>query len=80
MARVATESQILEVHSTVAKSEIDYARWFISLRWIAVAVAATMSFVAVYVVEFLQYESWLPLLGVARYSPETVSWTRNAVS
>ncbi|MCZ6704962.1 MAG: ATP-binding protein, partial [Bacteroidetes bacterium] len=64
MASVATESQILEVHSTVAKGEIDYARWFISLRWIAVAVAATMSFVAVYVVEFLPHESWLPLIGV----------------
>ena len=64
MASVATESRVLEVHSSKAKDEIDYARWFISLRWIAVAVAATMSFVAVYVVEFLPYESWLPLIGV----------------
>lgn len=61
---VATESQILEVHATAANGATDYARWFISLRWIAVTVAAVMSFVAVFVVEFLPRESWLPLISV----------------
>ncbi len=64
MDSVATNHQILDVRTSEAKHEIDYARWFISLRWIAVTVAAAMSFVAVYVVEFLPHESWLPLIGV----------------
>jgi signal transduction histidine kinase len=44
--------------------ELDPARWFIQLRWMAVAAAFILANVAVHGIGFLPKEAWLPLMLV----------------
>lgn len=56
------EQALLEMRSATKHRYVDHARWFISLRWIAVLVAATLSVLAVHFLELLPETVWLPLV------------------